>query len=368
MDASDTAGRPRAPLPEPPAASTPGEDGASRTLEGWVADHRRRTGAPLALPIASYPGGQITGASTLQMVRDPQAQAEAILALHERFRTPVLLTCMDLSAEAEAFGATVQGGPDEVPAVVGRRVTTLDEAKHLPVPEVGTARTAVQLAVLRQVGSRAPDRLIIGGVTGPFSLAARLLGVSEALLLSVDQPDLVHAVTRRCATFLVDYLRALRQAGAGAVFMAEPTSGLLSPRGLETFSAAYVREIAQATAAPGFTLILHNCAVRVAHLRGQLSTGVPALHFGAPMDLSKALTQVGPGTLVGGNLDPASVLVSGTPESVAEATCRLLTELAVHPHFVLSTGCDLPLRTPLANLQAFFDTARTARRADGPAR
>ena len=47
---------------------------------------------PLAMPIGVYAGLELTGASLRDAVSDPQAQAEAVLALHARFATRVLLT------------------------------------------------------------------------------------------------------------------------------------------------------------------------------------------------------------------------------------------------------------------------------------
>jgi hypothetical protein len=61
----------------------------------------------LAMPIAVYPGLALTGASVRDVVHDPVAQVEAQLALHERYRTPFVLTAMDLSPKAEAFGREI---------------------------------------------------------------------------------------------------------------------------------------------------------------------------------------------------------------------------------------------------------------------
>ena len=321
-------------------------------LRDLMRDHR-----PLVMPIASFPGAQLTGASVRQLVTDAAAQAEAILALHARFRTRVLLTCMDLSVEAEAFGGETRFAEDEVPVILGRRITDSGQAKALAIPEVGTARTALQLDVIHRLVRHAGSTPILAGVTGPFSLAARLLGVSEALVLTADDPDLVHAVVEKCAGFLARLLVGLRDAGASGVFMAEPTAGLISPRGLANFSAPYIRRMIATVADSRFTVLLHNCAAKPAHLPAILEAGAGALHFGAPMDLAAALRAAPVETPVCGNLDPAAGFVSGTPESVAAAVRELLQKAAGHPNYVLSSGCDLPRRTPLENLGAFFAAA-----------
>src|ERR1039458_1462035 len=93
----------------------------------------------LALPIATYPGLTLTGATVREMVNNPQAQFDAVAALHERYRSPFVLSAMDLSAEAEAFGCTLHLSDNEIPSVTGRLVTNLEQAGKLPVPQPETA-------------------------------------------------------------------------------------------------------------------------------------------------------------------------------------------------------------------------------------
>ena len=131
---------------------------------------------PLAMPLAVYPGLALTGAKVHDIVTNPQAQCEAQLALHERYHTPFVLSAMDLSAEAEAFGCTIQASVAEIPSVIGRLVTNFAQAEKLAVPQPGDRRTAVFLETVRRL-RRLPDRpLVLGGCIGPFSLATRLVG------------------------------------------------------------------------------------------------------------------------------------------------------------------------------------------------
>ena len=98
------------------------------------------------MPIAVYPGLALTSARVCDVVTNPQAQVEAQIALHERYRTPFALSAMDLSAEAEAFGCAIHTSPDEVPSVIGRLVTNPEQARRLPIPQPGDKRTAVSLS------------------------------------------------------------------------------------------------------------------------------------------------------------------------------------------------------------------------------
>jgi uroporphyrinogen decarboxylase len=307
-----------------------------------------------AMPIATYPGMALTGATVLQVVSDPRIQFEVQAALHQRYQLPFVLTAMDLSAEAETFGCEVRLSDHEIPSVIGRRVTSREQADNLPLPTPGDRRTGVSLETARRLHQLPGHPLVLGGCIGPFSLAARLVGVQEAMELTVLEPDLVHVVLEKSTRFLAAYVRAFKDAGASGVIMAEPAAGLLSPRSMSAFSSAYIRQIATVVDDGRFALILHNCAAKAVHLPAILETGLSTFHFGAPMDLLSALGKVPAEVVLCGNLDPAAVFCRATPAEMAARATVLLTTTAAFPNFVISSGCDVPPDSALASLDAFY--------------
>jgi uroporphyrinogen decarboxylase len=195
---------------------------------------------------------------------------------------------------------------------------------------------------------------------GPFSLAARLYGVSEALGLTLEDPELTRLLLERSTAFLVAYARAFKAAGADGVVMAEPTAGLLSPRGLAAYSSAFVRRVVEAVDGPQFTLILHNCAAKLIHFESVLQAGARVFHFGAPMDLPAALAKAPADAILAGNLDPSGVFARSTPDQVRAATRTLLGATQGFRNYILSSGCDIPPKTPLENIEAFYAAAAGA--------
>lgn len=308
----------------------------------------------LAMPIAVYPGLALTGARVCDVVTDPQAQVETQKALHARYGTPFLISAMDLSAEAEAFGCTLHVSDHEVPSVTGRLVTDMEQAQRLAVPKPGDKRTAVHLEAVRRLRALPGKHLVFGGCIGPFSLAARLVGVSEAMELTVTEPDLMHLLVEKSVAFLTEYAKAFRAAGADGIIMAEPAAGLLSPRGLAQYSSAHIKPLAAALEDGRFAIILHNCAAKTLHLPAILESGVKSLHFGAPMDLVEALKKVPADVVLCGNLDPAGVFCQLKAGEITAKTAALLTSLAGHRNYVVSSGCDVPPNAPLSSLDAFY--------------
>ena len=80
------------------------------------------------------------------------------------------VSLMDLSVEAECFGASVRFSDDEVPTVTGALVSDEDAAKALPVPKVGAGRSGICVEALRLAAEQINDGPVFAGVIRPLSL------------------------------------------------------------------------------------------------------------------------------------------------------------------------------------------------------
>ena len=314
----------------------------------------------LAMPVATFPGVALAGTTVRDLVTDAGKQSETQLAFHRRFGTRVLMSCMDLSVEAEAFGAAVTFSDTEVPTVTGRLVTDEAAASSIRVPAIGTGRTRVYLEAVGNLVRQAQGVPVLAGMIGPFSLAGRLFGVSQSLLATASGPEAIAGLLEKVTGFLLAYALAFKSAGASGVIIAEPSAGLLSPGGMAAYSSPYVKRIIEGVEGEGFEVVLHNCAAKTFHLESVAASGAHIVHFGAPMDIPAALAKLPRDMIVCGNLDPAGVFVGSTPEAIAQLTRNLISATEGYGNFVISSGCDIPAATPLANLDAFFHEVSAA--------
>ena len=318
------------------------------------------TGEKKPMPVLSFPCVNILGITVRELISDSDLQAKGMKAIADRTDAAASVSFMDLSVEAECFGAAVAVSDDEVPTIKGRLVHDMDEAEALAVPAVGSGRTQIYIDAIKKASELITDRPVLAGMIGPYSLAARLLDVSEIMMDCYDDPDMVHLVLDKVTSFLCEYAAAYKAAGADGIVMAEPVAGLLSPDLEEEFSSPYVKRIVDAVQDDSFGVIYHNCGDNVpVMLDSILSVGAAAYHFGNSVDLEKDIIAAVPSdVLVMGNVDPAGVLRLGNPESVREATLALLEKCAKYHNFVLSSGCDIPPMTPLENIDAFFAASK----------
>ena len=61
-----------------------------------------------------------------------------------------------------------------------------------------------------------------------------------------------------------------------------------------------------------------------------------------------------------GNISPMEHFAKGTPEEMHQAVCELVKACHPYPHFVLSSGCDIPPTAKWDNIHAFFKAAQDA--------
>lgn len=324
-------------------------------MKQWV-EGLKGTGAKKPIPVLSFPCVSLLGITVRELISDSELQAKGMKAVADRTDAAASVSFMDLSVEAECFGATVVVSDDEVPTVKGRIINDMDEAEALQIPAVGSGRTGLYIDAIKKATEIISDRPVLAGMIGPYSLAARLFDVSEIMMDCYDDPDMVHTVLQKVTDFLINYAKAYKAAGANGIVMAEPVAGLLSPALEEEFSSPYVKKIADSVQDDNFILIYHNCGDNVPRmLESIMTTGCAAYHFGNAVDMEKdIIPNVSADTVVMGNIDPAGTLRMGTPGKVREETLALLGRCSKYPNFVLSSGCDIPPMTPWDNIDAFF--------------
>ena len=331
----------------------------NRNMKEWLAD-QLKADFKKPLPILSFPACALLGVTVRDITTSSELQAKGMQAIAARTDAAAAVSFMDLSVEAECFGATIVATDDEVPTIKERIIFDASDAEALTVPPVGTARSGLYVNTVKMAAEQITDRPVLAGMIGPFSLAARLYDVSEIMMECYDDPDTVHAVLEKITAFLIEYAKAYRAAGAGGIMMAEPVAGLLSPALEEEFSSPYVKRIREAVQDDSFLIIYHNCGDNVPKMLSSiLSTGCAAYHFGNAVDIEQDILKAVPAdTVVMGNLDPAGVLRMGTPQDVREKTLALLERCSKYQNFWLSSGCDMPPATPWENVDAFFAAAK----------
>lgn len=271
-----------------------------RNMDQWTKDLLE---APVkkAVPVLSFTAIQLLGITVKELINDSDLQARGMKAVADRTDAGAAVSLMDLSLEAECFGAPIRFSDDEVPTVTGPVISTeveederMAQAEALAVPEIGAGRTQIYIDAIGKVMDMIEDRPVFAGVIGPFSLAGRLLDVTQSLIYCYEEPDMVHVVLEKCTQFIIKYIEAYKAVGANAY------------------------------------------------------------HFGNAVDMAEIMEKAPADIICMGNVDPAGEFRNGTPESIRASTLEVMEKCCQYPNFVISSGCDIPPLSSWDNIDAFF--------------
>lgn len=323
-------------------------------MKQWVADTIQSKSVK-AIPVMTHPGIEMNGHTVREAVSDGRIHCEAVTTLAQRYPSAAACTIMDLTTEAEAFGAEITFSDIAVPAVSNRLLSNADDIYQLQVPSLRAGRIPQYLKANLLAAKAINDRPLFAGCIGPFSLAGRLYDMSEIMVLIYEHPDAAHMLLQKCTEFIGKYCQALKMTGANGVMMAEPAAGLLSDDDCNQFSSQYVRRIVQQVQDDHFIVILHNCGNTGHCTRAMVTSGAAAYHFGNKCRMEEVIRDVPPSALAMGNIDPVGIFKDGTPDLMRQTVKELLEKMKDYPNFVLSSGCDTPPHTPIENIDAFFE-------------
>ncbi|MFY9691961.1 MAG: uroporphyrinogen decarboxylase family protein [Candidatus Acidiferrales bacterium] len=193
---------------------------------------------PLFLPIVFSHAARLENLSLRSFLSNPTKISNSLRLIRGRLRADGIICYFDPFLEAQTLGATIEWSADgqspslrwpdgiakgewpEVPASSGARV------KNSPV--------ALAIDVVRRLKAIVRDDcLLTASVTGPFTLAALLMGNDPAVLSATAVP--AEALDVAAAT-ISEIAKALAEAGVGAIFIREDFLPALSPEDFEAWT------------------------------------------------------------------------------------------------------------------------------------
>ena len=105
-----------------------------------------------AIPIMTHPGIELIEKTVKAAVTDGQTHADAIIALSENTPSDAATVIMDLTVEAEAFGAKLHFSENDVPSVAERLLHDRNEVENLRI-------TRLKIKLLSELDDVSQDML-----------------------------------------------------------------------------------------------------------------------------------------------------------------------------------------------------------------
>lgn len=325
---------------------------SGRSFGQMAAGAGRRIGGPI---MGAYLA-QLTGTTVKQNLTDGHTMFKTVEAFVTKFKPDfAMCTFPDLAAEAEACGCTLKMPENALPSVEKHIIQSHEDMRDLKIPD---PHKDGRLSVFIKATNLFTKRFTLPAgpaSVGPFTLAAELMGVDIITRKIIKETALVHEVMEYSLQVIQRYNNALIDAGADSIGIAEPTCSLLSAKAFENIVLPYLQRYIKSLSVP---TTLHICG-RANHLIELMcKTGAGGLSLDYPTDITKIKDRVPPGVVILGNLPPVEILMMKTPDEVRAATLDLLKAMEDVPNFGLLSGCDLPVGTPMENIEAMIDTIK----------
>lgn len=319
----------------------------------------------LVAPLMGLPGLKKTG-STIKLSQQNYAEHfNAIRALYEEFTPDMLFPLMDITLEANAMGAYTIFPKDDSPTVFDNEFTLseLEKRKHIQFEYDARIRCYLETVALMKVNL--PSDVLRGAyVTGPYTLAAIMIGAEEAAISTLTKPDELTTICEIVTEKIREMVQLLIAAGTQVICILEPNAVMLGPDHFERFSADYVKSIVSLCHSSNIDVIYHICGKSTHLIDKMITSGVNAISLDstwAGVNLPQVAEQFGDRTILIGNINPIGHLLYSTPQMVEQEVKTLLEKMDGYPNYILSTGCDLPQNTPLDNIHAMMRAGRSHR-------
>lgn len=313
----------------------------------------QRENKHLTVPILSFPAISLLDITVEELIFSSDLQAKGMEEIYKIGKTSAIVGMMDLSVEAEAFKAEIKIRKDEQPAVVSHPIKTIEDAKNMEIPNVFENRTKVYIETVKKLKEKVKEAPILAGSIGPFTLAGNLIGMTEMMTNCYLEPEMVEAVLEKTTIFIIEYIKAFKDAGAAGIILAEPMAGLLSGEFSDRFSLKYVKKIIRAVKDDNFIFVYHNCGDVLTHAPYLKNLDADVFHFGNAINLKEMLEKMPNDRLIMGNINP-TVIRNENSETVYQEVFKLLQECNQYDNFIISSGCDIPPDTSWENINAYF--------------
>ncbi|MFH1741556.1 MAG: uroporphyrinogen decarboxylase family protein [bacterium] len=294
-----------------------------------------------------------------EVSRDPDLVFAAHRAAYLEYRHfPVVVGIDIYNLEAEAYGAVVEPVSQGVPAIHQPLVRSLEEALSLsPFDPLRDGRIPMMIEVGTRLARELPEADVRIPVSGPFSIAVSLRGMTGLLEDVVLHPKLVAEWLTRLSENQAAFRRAIVESGLDLTFFESAAAPpLLSPQQFREIEyPALLQAICAAEDVSYQTIPCVMGGDTAPILEDLLATGTDYVICPAETNQEEFIAKSAshPHVKVRINLDPTTVAF-GTHEEIAKEIDRILALAETRPNCLLGTGC-LPYETPPENVKFIRD-------------
>jgi MtaA/CmuA family methyltransferase len=270
-----------------------------------------------------------------------------------------------MTMEAEALGAPCEYFEGKIKWISVKKFIATD-IHEMKIPEdpnefVESGRIPVSVKAIKQLKKKYGGRVpVVGIVNCPFtSVGSYLISPVEFHKYMIKAPDRIHRIYETLNPYYAAVADAFKEAGADVIVFTEEGASLnnISPKHFGEFIKPHLTELIGMTEPPR---VLHICGSLVSKaieiVTSMIDCGAEAITIDERTLMSEArkiADEHKPGYVIGGNVDPYSVIHGSSPDAIRDRVRRVIEQGTD----MVCPGCDYWMETPTAHIRAFVDAA-----------
>ncbi|HEX3033554.1 MAG TPA: uroporphyrinogen decarboxylase [Thermodesulfobacteriota bacterium] len=292
----------------------------------------------------------------LELCKTPELAAEVTLSAVDRLAVDAAIIFADILLVVEPLGIELEFSKGEGPVIKKpiRSRKELDVLREFE-PE---ALQFVYDAVRMTRRALDPNLALIGFAGAPFTVASYVIegggsrNYENTKGLMYTDAGVWNALMERLSRATAEYLNRQIAAGADAIQLFDSWVGCLSPDDYREFVLPHMKRLI-GNLTPGVPVI-HFGTGTAALLELMKEAGGDVIGFDWRVDLGEAWARLGYNVAVQGNLDP--VVLFAPPAEIRRRAISILEKADGHPGHIFNLGHGVPPGTPVDHVFALVDT------------
>ncbi len=317
---------------------------------------------PPVFPLVTCHSASVHGCDLIQYCTNGKVLAESQLTAQRKYGHDGLSVFSDVGIIAEAMGSRYQLREFEVPILDRPIIDDVAKIDTLKIPDPGTnGRLSVYLHAIEHLYTAMGDVLpIFAYIPSPFTTSAGLRGINDFLMDTITDPEAAHSLLELSLEAAIRFCDECVLAGALPILVDPLASGSIISRSTFTeFALPYNRRLIDYLHRYDLDISLHICGdtANIIDLIGD--TGADLFSFDL-LDVDTAIHAIGDRVRLVGNLPPNGLLSSSNYDISESCQNTLIKGLRNPKGFVLSTGCEVPIRCDSDKLKQLIKIGKRA--------
>jgi uroporphyrinogen decarboxylase len=311
------------------------------------------------MPLVTSHAAQIKGTKLKDYYTNGEAMARAQITAYELYGHDAISIFSEVGIIAEAMGSEFSYPDNDLPVLKTPALSKVG-VEEITIPKTTKAgRLSLYIEAIEYAYEALGDRVpILAYVPAPFTTGMMLSDPNEFLLKTIRDGPHIKRVMEKSLAAAIEFCYDIIDAG-GLPVIVDPlaSSSVISPKAYEEFAMPYERMLIDFLHRYDLDVILHICGETTPILGLLPNTNADLVSLDR-VSLSSAVDALSNEIRIIGNLDTSNLAFS-KPDVVSKAVTQMVGVGKNAPKgYIVSTGCEVPIQTPVENVKAFMKAAR----------